>query len=214
MGKSFNKVFLIGNVGADPEVRSTTGGNRVATLTLATSRQWKDRSGVEQEKVQWHRLVCWNAERGQKLADLVEKYVHKGDRLHVEGEVEYRQWQDKEGQTRYTTEITVKELTLLSAKRGRGGQRLAARRGACRAWGRAGRPTGCAAPAGRARRHRWSGRRRGQGHLGRRLRGLPRRARGRGRRPAVLGPASRRSAHQPPQVTGPRRDTGPCSRSG
>jgi single-strand DNA-binding protein len=78
MGKSFNKVFLIGNVGADPEVRSTTGGNRVATLTLATSRQWKDRSGVEQEKVQWHRLVCWNAERGQKLADLVEKYVHKG----------------------------------------------------------------------------------------------------------------------------------------
>lgn len=133
MAKSLNEVTLVGNVGADPEVRSTTGGNRVATITLATSRQWQDRSGTPQEKTQWHRLVLWNAERGQKLADLAEKYIRKGDKLLAKGEIEYRQWQDKEGQTRYTTEITVKEIILLSPKRdaeGNASPRAGAQQGA------------------------------------------------------------------------------------
>jgi single-strand DNA-binding protein len=115
-----NKVTLIGNLGNDPEVRSTTGGNRVATFSLATSRTWNDQSGQRQEKTEWHRCVVWNT-KGSQLADIVEKYVHKGDKLYIEGRIEYRQWQDKEGQTRYSTEINVRELIMLSSKQGGGG---------------------------------------------------------------------------------------------
>ncbi len=117
MSRSLNKVTLIGNLGSDPEVRSTTGGNRVATFSLATSRSWSSASGERQEKTEWHRCVVWNSKSSQ-LADIVEKYVHKGDKLYVEGRIEYRQWQDKEGQTRYTTEINVRELIMLSSPRG------------------------------------------------------------------------------------------------
>lgn len=117
MSRSLNKVTLIGNLGSDPEVRSTTGGNRVATFSLATSRSWSSASGERQEKTEWHRCVVWNGKSSQ-LADIVEKYVHKGDKLFVEGRIEYRQWQDKEGQTRYTTEINVRELIMLSSPRG------------------------------------------------------------------------------------------------
>ena len=120
MSRSLNKVTLIGNLGNDPEVRSTTGGNRVATFSLATSRSWNDQSGNRQEKTEWHRCVVWNT-KGSQLADIVEKYVHKGDKLYVEGRIEYRQWQDKEGQTRYSTEINVRELIMLSGPRGGGG---------------------------------------------------------------------------------------------
>jgi single-strand DNA-binding protein len=112
-----NKVTLIGNLGNDPEVRSTTGGNRVATFSLATSRTWNDASGAKQEKTEWHRCVVWNT-KGSQLADIVEKYVHKGDKLYVEGRIEYRQWQDKDGQTRYSTEINVRELIMLGGGRG------------------------------------------------------------------------------------------------
>ena len=117
MSRSLNKVTLIGNLGADPEVRSTPGGNRVATLSLATSRQWNSPSGEKQEKTEWHRCVVWNS-KVSTLADIVERYVKKGDKVYVEGRIEYRQWQDKEGQTRYSTEINVRELIMLSSRTG------------------------------------------------------------------------------------------------
>ncbi len=120
MSRSLNKVTLIGNLGSDPEVRSTTGGNRVATFSLATSRSWNDQSGSKQEKTEWHRCVVWNTKSSQ-LADIVERYVKKGDKLYVEGRIEYRQWQDKEGQTKYSTEINVRELIMLGSPKGGGG---------------------------------------------------------------------------------------------
>jgi single-strand DNA-binding protein len=114
-----NKVTLIGNLGADPEVRATSGGNRVATFSLATSRTWNSPSGERQEKTEWHRCVVWNSKTSQ-LADIVERYLKKGDKVYVEGRIEYRQWQDKEGQTRYSTEINVRELIMLSGRGGAG----------------------------------------------------------------------------------------------
>ena len=120
MSRSLNKVMLIGNLGNDPEVRSTSGGNRVATFSLATSRSWNDAAGSKQEKTEWHRCVVWNTKSSQ-LADIVERYVKKGDKIYVEGRIEYRQWQDKDGQTRYSTEINVRELIMLGAPRGGGG---------------------------------------------------------------------------------------------
>ena len=117
MSRSLNKVTLIGNLGNDPEVRSTTGGNRVATFSLATSRSWNNQAGDKQEKTEWHRCVVWNT-KGSQLADIVEKYVKKGDKLYVEGRIEYRQWQDKDGQTRYSTEINVRELIMLGGRSG------------------------------------------------------------------------------------------------
>jgi single-strand DNA-binding protein len=121
MSRSLNKVTLIGNLGNDPEVRSTTGGNRVATFSLATSRSWNDAAGSKQEKTEWHRCVVWNTKTSQ-LADIVEKYVKKGDKLYVEGRIEYRQWQDKENQTRYSTEINVRELIMLGGGAGGAGR--------------------------------------------------------------------------------------------
>ncbi len=122
MSRSLNKASLIGNLGSDPEVRTTTGGAKVATFSLATSRQWNSASGEKQEKTEWHRCVVWNAQRGTGLADVVEKYCKKGDRLYVEGRIEYRQWQDKENQTRYTTEINVRDLLMLGSGSGGGGR--------------------------------------------------------------------------------------------
>jgi single-strand DNA-binding protein len=102
-------------------VRTTTGGAKVATFSLATSRQWNSATGEKQEKTEWHRCVVWNS-KGTGLADVVERYCKKGDRLYVEGRIEYRQWQDKENQTRYTTEINVRDLIMLGgAGGGRGG---------------------------------------------------------------------------------------------
>ena len=120
MSRSLNKVMLIGNLGSDPEVRSTTSGNRVASFSLATSRQWNSQNGEKQEKTEWHRCVVWNT-KGTGLADVVEKYCKKGDRIYVEGRIEYRQWQDKENQTRYMTEINVRELLMLGGSRGASG---------------------------------------------------------------------------------------------
>jgi single-strand DNA-binding protein len=120
VSRSLNKVMLIGNLGSDPEVRSTTGGNRVASFSLATSRSWNSPSGEKQEKTEWHRCVVWNT-KGSGLADVVEKYCKKGDKIYVEGRIEYRQWQDKENQTRYSTEINVRELLMLGGGKGGGG---------------------------------------------------------------------------------------------
>ena len=119
MSRSLNKVLLIGHLGSDPEVRSTSNGTRVATLSLATSRQWNSQSGERQEKTEWHRVVLWN-NRGSTLADIVERYCKKGDKVYVEGSIEYRSWQDREGQTRYTTEIRARELILLTGRSAEG----------------------------------------------------------------------------------------------
>ncbi|MDH4045777.1 MAG: single-stranded DNA-binding protein [Gemmatimonadota bacterium] len=120
MSRSLNKVTLIGNLGADPEVRSTGGGARVATLSVATSRQWSSQSGERQEKTEWHRVVLWNTKFSQ-LADLAEKYLKKGDKVYIEGRIEYRTWEDREGKTRYTTEINAREMIMLSGRSGGGG---------------------------------------------------------------------------------------------
>ncbi len=121
MSRSLNKAMLIGNVGSDPEIRTVGSGGKVAQFSLATSRSWNDQSGNKQEKTEWHRCVVWNNSRGSGLADVVERYVKKGEKIYVEGEIEYRQWTDKENQTRYTTEIRVRELMLLGGRGGGGG---------------------------------------------------------------------------------------------
>lgn len=115
MSRSLNKATLIGNIGNDPEVRSTNNGGKVASFSVATSAQWKDASGSKQEKTEWHRCVAWNQGK-YTLADVVERYVKKGDKVYVEGEITYREWQDKDGQTRHTTEIKVRELIMLGSK--------------------------------------------------------------------------------------------------
>jgi single-strand DNA-binding protein len=122
VSKSLNKVILIGNLGQDPEVRSTANGGRVANFSIATSRQWNGPGGDKQEKTEWHRIVAWNNAKGggSGLADVVEKYCHKGERVYVEGRIEYRTWQDKEGQNRYTTEIIANDIILLSNRQGAG----------------------------------------------------------------------------------------------
>jgi single-strand DNA-binding protein len=120
VSRSLNKVTLIGNLGADPEVRTTSNGGKVATLSLATSRKWK-KDGEAQEKTEWHRVVLWDNAKGAKLADLAESYMKKGDKVYIEGQIEYRQW-EKDGVTKYTTEIVAREVILL----GGDGRQLAA----------------------------------------------------------------------------------------
>ena len=126
MSRSLNKVTLIGNLGAEPEGRSTTGGTRVATLSLATSRQWNNKEGERQEKTEWHRVVLWNS-RSTGLADLAEKYMTKGDKIYVEGRIEYRTWEDRDGNTRYSTEINAREVILLGQRAGAEGSAEPAR---------------------------------------------------------------------------------------
>jgi single-strand DNA-binding protein len=129
MSRSLNKVLLIGHLGSDPEVRSTSNGTRVATLSLATSRQWNSQSGERQEKTEWHRVVLWNNNRGTGLADVAERYLKKGSQVYIEGSIEYRTWEDREGKTRYTTEIRAREMIMLSGRNGsgEGGDREVAR---------------------------------------------------------------------------------------
>ena len=116
MSRSLNKAILIGNLGQDPEIRTTGSGQRVGQFSLATTRTWNDQSGQKQEKTEWHRIVVWG-----RLVDVVERYVKKGDRLYVEGEIQYRQYEDKEGVTKYTTEINLKEMIMLGGGREGGG---------------------------------------------------------------------------------------------
>jgi len=119
VSRSLNKVMLIGNLGADPEVRSTSNGGRVATLSVATSRQWTGQGGEKQEKTEWHRVICWN-NKGSGLADVAEKYLKKGDKVYIEGRIEYRTWEDRDKQTRYVTEVIARELIMLTPKGGSG----------------------------------------------------------------------------------------------
>lgn len=116
MSRSLNKVMLIGNVGNDPEIRSTTTGTRVAKVSLATNRTFQDRSGQQQERTEWHRLTFFG-----KLADIVEQWVKKGDRLYCEGRIEYSQTEDQQGGTRYWTDIVVNDMVMLGSGGGGGG---------------------------------------------------------------------------------------------
>jgi single-strand DNA-binding protein len=120
VSRSLNKVTLIGNLGADPEIRTTSNGSKVASFSLATSRSWGGQGGSEkQEKTEWHKCVAWNGKAGgMGLADIIERYCKKGEKLYVEGRIEYRQYQDKENQTKYVTEINVREIMLLGGKGG------------------------------------------------------------------------------------------------
>lgn len=112
MAKSVNKVILLGNVGKDPEIRSTAGGMMVANFTLATSDRQKDAQGNWQDRTEWHNLVAF-----QRTAEIVRDYVKKGTKLYVEGKITTRSWDDKEsGQKRYRTEIIVNDLSLLSGR--------------------------------------------------------------------------------------------------
>lgn len=113
MSRSLNKVMLIGNVGAEPEIRVTNSGVKVAKVSLATNRTWTDRSGQQQERTEWHRLNLWD-----RLADIVEQYVHKGDRLYVEGRIEYSQTEDDQGNVKYFTDIRVFEMVMLGGQSG------------------------------------------------------------------------------------------------
>ncbi len=113
MARSLNKVTLIGNTGSDPDVRTTPSGTRVGKLSLATSRSFSDRSGQQQERTQWHRLTFFG-----RLVDVVEQWVKKGDRLYIEGRIEYSQTQDEQGGTRYWTDIIVNEMIMLGAGAG------------------------------------------------------------------------------------------------
>jgi single-strand DNA-binding protein len=115
MSRSLNKVTLIGNVGSEPDIRTTPSGTRVAKLSLATNYRFKDRNDQMQDKTEWHRLTLFG-----RLADLVEQYVSKGDRIYVEGRLEYSQTQDDQGNARYWTDIIVGEMLLLGAGGGAG----------------------------------------------------------------------------------------------
>ncbi len=108
---NLNKVLLIGRIGQDPEKRITPGGHSVVSVSLATSENFKDKSGNRQERTEWHRLVFWN-----RLAEIVEQYCRKGSQLYVEGSLQTNEWQDKDGNKRYTTEIVVRNMQMLDSK--------------------------------------------------------------------------------------------------
>lgn len=110
---SVNKVILLGRIGKEPEVRYMTSGEAVVNVSMATSERWKDKNGEKQEKTEWHNLVFY-----RKLAEVVGEYVKNGDELYIEGKLQTRKWQTKEGQDRYTTEIVVNEMTMIGGKKG------------------------------------------------------------------------------------------------
>ena len=121
MAGSVNKVILIGNLGRDPETRSTQDGTKIVHLNLATSENWKDRnSGERRERTEWHRVVIFN----ERLAEVAEKYLRKGSKVYVEGQLQTRKWTDQSGQEKYTTEVVLSrfrgELTMLDGRGGEG----------------------------------------------------------------------------------------------
>ena len=118
MAGSINKVILVGNLGRDPEIRSTQDGMRIANLAVATSESWRDKmSGERKERTEWHRVVIFN----ERLAEVAEKYLKKGSKVYVEGALQTRKWTDNSGQERYTTEVVLQrfrgELTMLDGAR-------------------------------------------------------------------------------------------------
>ena len=118
MAGSVNKVILIGHLGADPEIRYTPSGAPVANFRIATSETWNDRDGQRQERTEWHRIVAWG-----KLAELCGEYLSKGRQVYIEGRIQTRQWEDRDGNKRYTTEIQAREITFLGGRGDGGGGR-------------------------------------------------------------------------------------------
>ena len=121
MAGSVNKVILVGNLGKDPEVRRMTSGDAVVNLSIATSESWRDKaSGERKEKTEWHRVVIFN----KNLADVAEKYLKKGAKVYVEGQLQTRKWTDKDGAEKYSTEVVLQnfrgELTMLDGRSGGG----------------------------------------------------------------------------------------------
>jgi single-strand DNA-binding protein len=114
---SLNKVMLIGNLGKDPEVRYTAGGTAVASFSLATSEKFKGKTGEWEEKTEWHNITLW-----ARLAEIAGEYLSKGKTVYIEGRLQTRKWQDKEGKDRYTTEIVGEKMQMLSGKGEGGGQ--------------------------------------------------------------------------------------------
>ena len=108
MAGSVNKAIVVGNLGRDPETRHTQGGQTVCNFSVATSEKWRDKGGESQESTEWHRIVCWG-----KLAELCDQYLSKGRSVYVEGKIQTREWTDKQGEKRYTTEIVAKEVQFL-----------------------------------------------------------------------------------------------------
>ncbi len=118
MAGSVNKVILVGNLGRDPEIRSLQDGNKVANLSLATSDTWRDKnSGERRERTEWHRVVIFD----EKLCEVAEKYLRKGSKIYIEGQIQTRKWQDQSGQDKYTTEVVLNRfrgtLTMLDSRR-------------------------------------------------------------------------------------------------
>ncbi|MEZ5331481.1 MAG: single-stranded DNA-binding protein [Thermoanaerobaculia bacterium] len=113
-----NKVILIGNLGRDPEVRTTPSGQPVANFTLATNRRWTDREGNKQEQTEWHRIVCWG-----RQAEVAGQYLTKGKQIYVEGRLQTRSWEDRNtGEKKYTTEIVCENFQMLGGRGGGGGR--------------------------------------------------------------------------------------------
>ena len=113
---SVNKVILVGRLGKDPETRYMTNGEAVTNVSLATSENWKDKTGEKQEKTEWHNLTFY-----RRLAEIAGEYLKKGSMIYVEGKLQTRKWQDKEGKDRYTTDIIVNEMQMLGSKSGGAG---------------------------------------------------------------------------------------------
>jgi len=117
MARGINKVILVGNLGRDPEMRYTPSGSAIANLAVATSESWKDKqTGEKQERTEWHRVVMFN-----RLGEIAGEYLKKGSKVYIEGKLQTRKWQDKEGQDRYTTEIVANEMQMLDSRGGGGG---------------------------------------------------------------------------------------------
>jgi single-strand DNA-binding protein len=130
MAGSVNKVTLIGNLGREPEIRSLQDGNKVANLSVATSESWKDKtSGERRERTEWHRVVIFN----ERLVDVVEKYLHKGSKVYLEGALQTRKWTDQSGAEKYTTEVVLQrfrgELVMLDSRGGGAGESAMAESG-------------------------------------------------------------------------------------
>ena len=119
---SVNRVIIVGNVGKDPEVRTFGNGGKVANFSIATSERWKDKQGQAQEKTEWHNIAVFN----DGLVGVIERYVKKGSKLYVEGKLQTRKWQDRDGNDKYTTEVVLQgyggALTMLDSREGQGGQ--------------------------------------------------------------------------------------------
>ncbi len=118
MSGSVNKVILIGNLGKDAELRYTAGGAAISNMNVATTETWNDKQGQRQEKTEWHRVVLWG-----KQAESLQEYLTKGKQVYVEGKLQTRQWDDKDGNKRYTTEIKADRVTLLGGGGGGGSRR-------------------------------------------------------------------------------------------